>query len=264
MDFYIIPPVKDIDLSSKGDRLFCLSHFYKQYPDYRKFFLEQRALKGSFITLDNSSAELSLVTEDVLIDIVRELQPDEVIAPDILYQSKPTKANLASFIARMKKENLLSETSIFGCPQGENIEAWLNVYDLMLTTPEVTTIGMSKIAIPFAFLKETGDKAIKKARHQAVDLLLATSRIRKPLHFLGMGEASEFRKYKKLNNPLFRSSDSCYSILAASKGIDFSKDSETRIETTEEYYHLKLTSEQRDLSLKNLEFLKGDKEYENI
>ncbi len=259
MDFYCIPTLKNMELSLLGDRLFCLAHFYKQYPCYREFFLQiKKKYSTAFITLDNSAAERSLVTEDVLIEIVEELRPSEVIAPDVLFNKKKTLENLDKFIKRMDDEGLMRETKIFGCPQGETKEAWIEAYDAMLTSPAVSVIGMSKLAIPYAWLDEDAepDQGIREARGAAVGFLRLTNRIKKPLHFLGMGDPAEFRCYTPLKEPLLRSSDSCYSVLAATEGILFDQHSTKRVATTEEFYHKKLTEEQITMTIRNMFYLK--------
>ena len=100
MDFYVIPPVKYQYLSHLGDRYFCLAQLYVKYKSYRKFFLDRKK-EGRFITLDNGAAERSLVTEEVLLNVVKELQPNEVIAPDILFNKEKTILSLENFIFKI-------------------------------------------------------------------------------------------------------------------------------------------------------------------
>lgn len=262
MDFYCIPTLNNLELSLLGDRVFCLAHFYVRHNRYRRFFLELKMTHPNvFITLDNSAAEQSLVTEEVLLDIVEELRPNEVIAPDTLCKKDETIAGLNSFISAMKTRGLIRHTNIFGCPQGDRLN-WLECYDYMLDHPDVSTIGLSKIGVPYAFLEDfKADQEIKEARHAAVDLLSATDRIQKPIHFLGMGDPTEFKHYKKYNNPLLRSSDSCYSVLAATEGILFEEDTKTRVVTTEEFYNKTLTAEEISATIRNMFFLKQYNNY---
>lgn len=258
MDFYIIPTLKNLELTYAGDRVFCLAHFYKQYPHYRQFFLDIRAKYPKMhITLDNSAAERALVTESVLLQIVGELKPTEVIAPDILFDADATLSNLDSFISKMEKANYFKHTQVFGCPQGKTKEDWITCYDRMNAHPYVSVIGMSKIAIPYAWRENPQpDQEIMETRHEAVNFLLETKRIVKPLHFLGMGDPREYAYYRQLGLPQFRSSDSCYTILAAVNGIDFSVELSNRVETTERFYETKLVPEQVNLALSNIAFLK--------
>lgn len=258
MDFYCIPTLNNLELTLLGDRVFCLAHFYKKYEYYKEFFLNIRKnYPGTFITLDNSAAEKALVTEEVLLEIVEELKPDEVIAPDTLFEKEATIVGLESFVEKMKERDLLKDTQIFGCPQGKTREDWIFTYDWMLNHPNVTTIGLSKIAVPYAWDENPkADQRIKETRHAAVNFLDVTDRIKKPLHFLGMGDPTEFRYYAELNEPLLRSSDSCYSVLAATENILFEENTSLRIVTTEEFYHKTLNARQLSFAIRNMFYLK--------
>jgi len=258
MDFYFIPTLENMELSLMGDRVFCLAHFYIQYPKYKQFFLDIRKnYPGVFITLDNSAAEESLVTADILYDIVGELKPDEVISPDVLFDKEKTLANLKEFKTGMFERGFISHTKIFGCPQGKDKKDWIDCYDAMNADPDVSTIGLSKIAVPRAFTPDAGrDEMIKEARHLCIDFLNETNRFNKDLHLLGMGDPTEYAKYTPMNIPQIRSSDSCYAILGAYNGVDFEVNPEKRVVTTNDFYLETLTAEQITLSLKNIAFLK--------
>lgn len=257
MDCYIIPTLHDLDLMDlgQGNRYFCLAHFYVQYPHYREKFLEIRNRPGTFITLDNSAAEKALVTEDVLISIVRELKPNEVIAPDVLFDKEQTLQNLQSFVKRMKNEQLLDHTKVFGCPQGNNREEWLQCYKSMMNDVDVSVVGLSKIAVPRCWANQQHeDVGIMESRRECVQYLVDNYLLHKPVHLLGMGDPTEYTTYKHKN---IRSTDSCYTVLAAWHGIDFSSGDLRRIPTTNDFYDNKLTDEQRLLAVKNIEFLKN-------
>lgn len=257
MDFYTISTLKSLDLHHLGDRYFCLAHFYLQNRDYRNFFLSIRKIfPSAWITLDNGTAEHSLVTEDTLLQIVDELHPNEVISPDILFNKDQTLANLNSFVKKMKQ---FPNTEIFACPQGENKKAWIDCYVEMLNSSSVSTIGLSKIAIPFAFRGLDNDKGIAESRQEAVQYLFDHDLIQKPLHFLGMGDPREYIYYKKFDKEVrkfFRSSDSCYAILSAVQEISFIDGDFTRVPTYGDFYNHKLSERERDLALKNVAFLK--------
>ena len=230
MDFYVISPVSNLEPMKLGDRIFVLAHLWVQYPHYRKFIYDLIDEDvDRWITLDNSAAERALVTEDVLIDIVHQLAPSEVIAPDVLFDKDATIANAIKFRDRMEAEGLLDSTDIFFCPQGKTKEDWLEAYEWGLKQDWIQTIGFSKIAVPQAWLPEwKDDQGIKEARHMAYDYLKEKNMLLKPIHCLGQGSYTEFQYY---DHPAMRSTDSVYPVLAAAHGIDFTKDSQTRIPT---------------------------------
>jgi len=213
-----------------GDRLFVLAHLWVQSEEYRNFIYERMDEDiECWITLDNSAAERALVTEDVLIQVVHELAPSEVIAPDVLFDKDATIANAIKFRDRLEAEGLLDTTDIFFCPQGKTKEDWLEAYKWGLEQDWIQTIGFSKIAIPQAWLTDwKDDQGIKESRHMAYDYLKEQNLLLKPIHCLGQGSYTEFQYY---DHPAMRSTDSVYPVLAAAHGIDFTKDSETRVPT---------------------------------
>jgi hypothetical protein len=252
MNFFVIPPVAHKELALHSDGLYVLAHLYLKYDAYREFCLEQKRM-GTYIVLDNSAAERALVTEDVLIQITKELMPNEVIAPDVLFDFKQTNFNMFSFIERMDEQSLLGKVKIFGCPQGSTQSDWLDSYYLMLCNKFVDVIGLSKIAVPFAFLGKTNDEGIKEARHKAVDALQELGWLKKPIHLLGMGEADEYQYYK--NIPQIRSTDSCYSVLAAMNGISFEDQNFTRVPTPHDYFERSMDLDQITLAQRNITWM---------
>lgn len=258
MKFYVIPPNKHLDMMENGDSYFCLAHHYINNSEYRQHFLDLRESKpSSFITLDNGAAEESLVTDQILLDIVKELKPNEVVSPDVLFDKKQTLDNFYSFLLKMEKQKLLSHTSVFACPQGETKEEWLQCYYTMMTCPDVSCIGLSKIAVPKCWNQVTGDKLIGKSRNECVQELQKMNFLRTPLHMLGMGEHNEFDFYLKNKTPNIRSSDSCYTVLAAINNISFAEGNLTRIPTTNAYFDIELTLQQKELAKQNINFLKN-------
>lgn len=258
MKFYVIPPNNHLDLMDHGDSYFCLAHHYVRDNNYKEHFLNLRSQEPRvWITLDNSAAEHSLVTEQVLLDIVSELKPDEVIAPDVLFDKQQTLANLNLFAIKMVETGFIKHTNLFGCPQGQNKKEWLDCYKQMNENPLVSTIGLSKIAVPKCWNDATGDTQIALSRNQCVQELKECNLLNKPLHLLGMGEHTEYDYYLKNKISNIRSSDSCYTVLAALNKISFKEGNTTRIPTTNEYFETTLTEEQMSLAKNNIELLKN-------
>lgn len=263
MKFYCIPPNKHLDLMDNGDRYFSLAHHYVQDENYKKHFLALRERGPKvWITLDCSAAEHSLVTEEVLLKIVHELKPNEVIAPDVLFDKEQTLKNFYSFIPKMLERGLLQHTAIFACPQGSTKEEWLECYKEMIESPFVSCIGLSKIAVPKCWNNAEWDTLIAVSRNQCVKELHEQGLLTKPIHLLGMGEHTEFDYYLQNKIPNIRSSDSCYTILAALNNISFETGNIERIPTTNAYFEKTLTEDQKVLSKKNIEYLK--KKYKDV
>ena len=253
MDVYVISPLSNLEPMKLGQRIFALAHLWVQSAEYRAFILDRKE-EGYWITLDNSAAERALVTEDVLIEICRELMPNEVIAPDVLFNKYETIANAISFRNRMEREGLLGKIDVFFCPQGESKEHWLDAYEWALAQDFVNVIGFSKIAVPNAFLENyTDDQGIKEARHMAYDYLKEEELLVKPIHCLGQGDPTEFAYY---DHPMMRSTDSVYPVFAASLGQDFTVDHTTRTPTPHNFLEtFDMTNVNMDLVKSNVQFL---------
>ena len=254
MDVYVISPLSNLEPMKLGDRIFALAHLWVQSAEYKAFILDRKE-EGYWITLDNSAAERALVTEDILIEICRELMPDEVIAPDVLFDKEETILNARMFKDRMEEEGLLGTIDIFFCPQGETKQAWLNAYNWAINQSWIDVIGFSKIAVPNAWLDNyTDDQGIKEARHMAYDYLKEKGLLVKPIHCLGQGDPTEFAYY---DHPMMRSTDSVYPVFAASLGQDFTIDHTTRTPTPHNFL------ETFDMSNVDMELVKSNVQFLN-
>lgn len=253
MDVYVISPLSNLEPMKLGQRIFALAHLWVQSAEYRAFILDRKE-EGYWITLDNSAAERALVTEDVLIEICRELMPDEVIAPDVLFDRDATITNAINFRNRMEDEGLLGTIDIFFCPQGKSKEHWLDAYVWAVAQPWINVIGFSKIAVPNAWLDNyTDDQGIKQARHMAYDYLKSEGLLVKPIHCLGQGDPTEFAYY---DHPMMRSTDSVYPVFAASLGQDFTVDHETRTPTPHNFLEtFDMSNVDMDLVKSNVDFV---------
>ncbi len=257
MDFYVIPPNSQLNLMSEGKRYFCLAQHYYNSEEYRNYFKGAKA-HGHWVTLDNGAGDHDLITEDVLMWCAQDLMPNEIIPLDYLFDMKKTLFALQSFLERMIEEQLIDKIEIFAVPQGNTAEEWEVCYRTMLINPYVKTLGMSKLGIPHAFLGEAkDDQGIMEARHLAVDRLMKMNYIEKPLHFLGMGNPLEMQKYIALNNPLFRSTDSCNSILSGMLGYSWEEGNFTRNKTPKNYFDLEMTEDQITLAKSNIQYLRN-------
>jgi len=258
MDTYVISPLSNLEPMKLGDRLFVLAHLWVQSAKYRNFIYDLiDEDPDRWITLDNSAAERALVTEDVLIQVVKELAPSEVIAPDVLFDKEATIQNAIKFRDRMIAEDLFNSTDIFFCPQGKTKQDWLECYEWGINQDWIHTIGFSKIAIPQAWFPDNwkDDQNIMEARHMAYDWLKAKNLLVKPIHCLGQGSPLEFSYY---THPKMRSTDSVYPVFAAVLGQDFKVDSVTRTPTPHDFLETcDMRNIDMDLVKSNVNFLKN-------
>ena len=251
MDFYVIPPRAHAELMDLGDRYFCLAQQYQKDETYRQFFKE-RVQQGKWVTLDNGVGDHDFISQDELFDIMIDLQPSEVIPLDVLKNGKQTFVNAVEFILRMKKEGL-QNIEVLAVPQGNTLDEWLECYVQLSNLSEVSTLGMSKLAIPWVISQSTHDRNIGRDRNQMMDILKEEKLFRKQLHFLGAGEPTEFVHY--INNPFVRSTDSCFTIWSGSNNVRFD-DNYQRIPTPKNYFDLILNENQLSLAKENIEIFR--------
>lgn len=253
MKVFIIPPVGHMDISEQGDGLFILAQLYKKYPKYRKYVLEAKAA-GRFLILDNGVGDDDPITNDELWSLFMEIQPNEVIPLDTLYNKEATLNNFKEFVQRGKEAGI-TEPFIFACPQGDNMGEWFECYNEMCEEPLVSVIGMSKKTIPhILYPGSEPDTNISISRNFIFDTLKQTNNLKKPLHFLGAGEVVEFEAYR--NEEMCRSTDSCFSVWSGMNGEDFLSAKFRRVPTPRNYFELKVYKKNLRLIQSNIDVLK--------
>ena len=254
MDFYVIPPNNHLELMKQGDRYFCLSQIYLRNEEYRNFF-KARVAEGAWVTLDNGAGDHETVTKEQVLEIARELQPSELIPLDILFNGVETYKNLLWTIDEMQKDPLLKDIEVFACPQGKDLNEWLELYETLLDMPEVKTIGMSKLAIPWVMSGvKFGDVGIAQDRNDIFKILKNQGLLGKPLHFLGAGEAWEFDLYK--GEEFVRSTDSCFTVWGGMNGQEFGSEEYTRIPTPHDYFERTISEDKMESVLHNIRYMK--------
>lgn len=253
MDIYVIPPLSGLDLINKGDRVFVLAQLWLRHQEYRDFIRDQKT-QGKWITLDNGVGDHDFVSQEQLLDIVGELMPNEVIALDVLYNKDATVYNLERFVSMMNARGYSKDVEIFAVPQGKDLNDWLECYSIMMSHHGVSTIGLSKIAIPNLYGYKNPDEGIMESRHALYKELKDRDLLKKPLHCLGAGDPREFLKY--INEPMYRSTDSCFSVLAGMNNISWHEGNFERIPTPKDYFLRTISEEEIALAESNIGFLK--------
>jgi len=136
-------PLSIFDMvQGKTDYDYCLCHLYDENSTYRDKFLEAKK-KGREIILDTSVFELGhAFDEDKYIEIIKELQPEWYIVPDVLENSMQTYINAVRW-----KEEIIDKLP--GKPivvaQGRNLEDFTNCFKAL------ASLDMPKIAISFDY-----------------------------------------------------------------------------------------------------------------
>lgn len=257
MKIFVTPPLNHLELSLLGDdNFYILAQLYKKYPEYRSW-VKRMKQEGKFLIMDNGAGdEGEVIGKEELFEMTLEVQPNEVIPTDVLYDSFETIKNLKWFIEKKKKFLSLENTKIFAVPQGDTFEEYMSCYDLMIKMKEVTTIGLSKKAVPHVMIKDVEkDQGIAFSRNKLFNHLRSTLRLRKDIHCLGMSDPREYLMYSR--SLIMRSTDSCYPILAALNDLNLEKSIDNkRIPTPANYFESTLTKKQIELVKSNINFVK--------
>jgi hypothetical protein len=235
---------------------FCLAQQYIKDHSYEEFFLSLP--KEAWICLDNGIGDFEPVTEQQLLDVACELKPNEVVSPDVLFDSTKTNLNLIHFLEEKKKYKELDNTEVLFVPQGNTISTYMESYKLGLNHPLVNTIGLSKITVPYVWYKIKGDVGIMEARHSCFNYLKVHNLLQKPIHLLGAGSPLEFQYYNQHDtNKVIRSNDSCNSIWSAINEIEWKEGNFTRIATPSNYFDLELSDKQLQIAIDNIQYIQN-------
>lgn len=253
---FFIPPVSAMDLSEHGTHnLFVIGQRYKSDEKYREY-VHKAKQDGRFLILDNGVGdEGEILTNEEVYALAKELQPDEVIPTDDLYNKTATILHTQDMISWLKRDGLLGKIHIFMCPQGNTLEEWVECYTWALNNPDVSTIGMSKKTIPHILFNAKPDELIAEARNMMYDILEYRGLLGKPLHMLGSAGPKEYEHYKY--SKWVRSTDSCIAIWAGYNKVKFDSLWYKRIPTPKNYFDLKLDEEQREYALYNINNFKN-------
>jgi hypothetical protein len=259
--FFVIPPINHMDLIEETEckTAYCLAHLClkeknEKFKEYKQFFID-KVKQGYHVILDNSAAEGDLVSEELLIQLTKEILPTEVVAIDYLFDSEKTLSALDSFYDLMVKNNLQGKVKIHAVAQGNSPESYMECYLRMLNDKRVDVIGLSKISVPKSFCGLTDSNSVSVNRIFLIKKLHSLGLIKKPLHCLGMRNITEFKAYKNINN--IRSTDSCYTILSAYNYDLLNKDVivDHINETPHDYFFYNLNDEQLSIAKKNIKQL---------
>lgn len=255
MKAFVTPPIDHLELSELGDNNFyILGQLYKRDEKYREY--TKKAIEdGRFTILDSGVGdEGEVLTNEELFQLTLEIEPNEVIPLDVLFNKNQTLINFNQFLEWLKEARAngkLLNTTLLACPQGKDWKDWYDCYKFFMWNKYVSCIGMSKKAIPYIMNTDN----IAFARSKVVSKLKSYNSLLKPLHFLGQGDPKEFIPYK--NEKIFRSTDSCYPIFAAINGQDIEKvEKFERIPTPSDYFEKEIKEEQMELIKSNVRYLK--------
>lgn len=192
-----------------GSMSYALAHLVEQSPEYKKRTLKlTQSLhenRTAPLILDNGADELGEGFYGArFFDMISEIQPYEVIAPDVLGNLEKTRERTFSFLDDSNNQ-IPYGTGIMAVLQGGDRDKVLELLREYEEDDRITTIG-----IPYDLLFETptdiglpsfstGHKSWEHSRRRAAFLFSEDfqATCKKEIHLLGMNTLWEFSLYKK-------------------------------------------------------------------
>jgi len=137
-------------------------------------FYRRCRLEGDFLILDNSAAEDKTAVEgSSMMGIAKELKPDLVVAPDVIYNKGETLRRTEVFLEEYKSDLDTLGTKVMAVPQGADSKEWYSCYAWFNTDSRIDWLGISMFYTP------KFDERLK-----ALKLIAPT--VQKPCHLLGL------------------------------------------------------------------------------
>ena len=192
-----------------------LAHMVLQDPHYRAFY---RNATDCYKLLDNSAFELGEALDDnALCRAILEVQPDEFVLPDSMFNTNKTKTRSENFIQRLGEA---ANIRLMGVPHGATLNEWIHSYGFFAQHPRVYSIGIgAAYCTPSSLGMSCGH--YNGGRRSLLENLVH-SRIlndRKPHDLLGFSHSGHFEIKALTQYPWLRSADTSSAYLLASMGI---------------------------------------------
>jgi hypothetical protein len=114
---------------SVNDYEYILPYFYYRYPEYKEFYLQCKA-EGRFSILDNGLFEGETYTNDKLVELINELNPDVFIIPDEWDDWSRTYEHARKWATLALDNPLLHNTKFMVVLQGNSYDEIRRLYKL--------------------------------------------------------------------------------------------------------------------------------------
>lgn len=246
-------PFPHMDLNV-GSMNFGLAHEAQRDETYRDFL---RSYPDKFLILDNAADELGEgMKGQPLWDLILDIQPDEMILPDVLENTEKTLENSNAFLKEFQPKKEFPEMSIMAVAQGENWSEWLLCYKEWYYNDQVDVIG-----IPYDI-----DFSVKSSRFNPPSRTLtrATNRLTliqeledrdllgKEVHLLGMNNLWELRTHELMGLPAIRSNDTTAPFAAAQVSRKWETGDSGEKDWPAMDFDLKFTETEKEMAVHNL------------
>ncbi|MBR6907718.1 hypothetical protein IKN40_04430 [bacterium] len=192
-----------LDLIDGRDFYMCLANIASKNEDYCNFY-KQQVEKGAFVLLDNGAAESDQMTLDVMLSVIKKINPTEVILNDSLSNCDETIERSLQALKFYQDNNVNCQFMFVA--QGQNFSEWARCLTTFPELSKISTIGVSKFNT--SVWKE--DDARLKCCELINNLLPE-----KPIHLLGCHK--DIREVAKISSQCIniRSNDTAFAQICA-------------------------------------------------
>lgn len=148
MKFAVICPIPLLrKYAVVSDYHMALTHLVLENREYADFYKERRK-RGDYVILDNSLIEMgSAMDMEKMLRAAEMINPNEVVLPDVFRCSGETIEAIDRCLMSYGRE--LRHYKTMAVVQGQNMEEWLQCHDILSKYPEVSCIGIPKVASTF-------------------------------------------------------------------------------------------------------------------
>lgn len=193
MKFSFIVPANYLEFSKPGQFDLILAQVAQKSESYLNYFKNRS--KSRYLILDNGAFELGeAVDPDLLLYLLKELHPNEVVLPDVLYDTRETQVNHFLFYRKIFNEHI--DVTCMGVVQGKTWEEWVGSFDWMMDKEWIDVIGIGQF-VPYTrakFIREKGkDDKIFDRVNALYYLGYIQRKIHKPIHALGCLDPVEIK-----------------------------------------------------------------------
>ena len=194
-----IVPTDLLYLIENRDFYMCLANIANINSEYLEFY-KRKSQEGKFILLDNGEAEGNQMDLDNMLDIIKEINPSEIILNDELNNREKTIEK--SFIALDFYKSKGYDKQLMFVAQGIDFIDWCENFQEKELLKNIHTIGIPKVI------------SKKWTTYDRYDCCKQLSILNFDIHLLGCNEPLNYLKYfNKLKN--IRSIDTALSYLKA-------------------------------------------------
>ncbi len=203
MQISLITPIAHLDYSYLLPGRFCIASIAAKHMDYRKFFRDA-SYAGYTIIMDTGTFEDNLISQERYLELILEIQPDIVVAPDIIggdtFEGFETAVAFAKRVEACwlaKAEQVSKSTpAIMFVPQCIRGQTYVfeQVLDAFLDEGSLQWLGVCRDAVYNAYghFTQTKRQELNRfyfaSRLQALPVFEALREAKKKFHFLGVGE----------------------------------------------------------------------------